>query len=50
MKKAKEMLLEDALSSAIHSEKRNIQLKKALTLSAVFNIVCLVYCALKKHG
>jgi hypothetical protein len=50
MKKAKEMLLEDALSSAIHSEKRNIHLKKALTLSAFFNIVCLVYCALKKHG
>ena len=50
MKKAKEMLLEDALSSAIQSEKHNIQLKKALTLSAFFNIVCLVYCALKKHG
>nr|DAV52859.1 MAG TPA: hypothetical protein [Caudoviricetes sp.] len=50
MKKAKEMLLEDALSSAIHSEKRNIHLKKALTLSAFFNIVCIVYCALKKHG
>ena len=50
MKKAKEMLLEDALSSAIQSEKHNIQLKKVLTLSVFFNIVCLVYCVFKKHG
>lgn len=48
MEKAKELLLEDALETAIKSEKENIKLKKIIVILALLCGTLSFFCCTKK--